>query len=573
MSSAYYFLVHQPVRDQIRQVEETAGRLILRSLRYHVRRDAETAKLELRKLAALIVEFGFAQPGLDTAIRQHEATRTFYRKFTVLDLKGRILARPSEPDSVGEDRSDRPYFSETLRKRKFHVTAVRASGRGLSQTMAVPIITDGVVRGVLAGHVALNGPNPRLCQSLFGVELQSDYKALLLSREGFKIAHSRFPLNARRLSEVDYRDHPMFVEPGERTKSRPYTYRGVRYVGFSSTLSEPGWELILEAPEGPILARVGSIANRLGVLFGVAFLLVLALVTFYGSRIVRPITRLTSALVEFGKAGKSEALAETNPAGEVGEAIAAFNQMIVERTIAESESLRHRDELRALANELARLEQRTRNAIASELHDHISQNLAATKIRLEMLRNEQTSDGREDSLQIAIDLLRECIQATSHLTERLAQPALKQLGLVKALDALITQYASRHEVDFSFREEDVEHLVGEKLIEEEVAEMVYRGVSELLHNVVKHARARQASVRLSRTAHGIMVKVRDDGVGLSEDAFAPRQGQDGGFGLFDFRERVRQLGGSFDIESGRGRGCTVTIVVPLRNVDDMLGTG
>ena len=284
-----------------------------------------------------------------------------------------------------------------------------------------------------------------------------------------------------------------------------------------------------------MLSRDAAIANHLAWVFAIVFLILLIFVVLYGSRIVLPVTELTSALAYFGKVGEAKTLVGSRTSGEVGDAVDAFNQMVVDRFEHENELRDHRSQLQSLARELARLERRTRQEIAEELHDNISQNLAATKLRLEMLRRRQTSEAHEESLQIAIELLGDSIQSTSNLTRRLAQPTLQQLGLVNALEALVAEYDGRHAVEFTI-EDDGEP----KPVADEVADTVYRGVKELLHNVIKHANAKSARVEIKRVDETLFLRVEDDGVGLDATP-PPMVGRVGGFGLFNLRERVSPL--------------------------------
>ena len=147
------------------------------------------------------------------------------------------------------------------------------------------------------------------------------------------------------------------------------------------------------------------------------------------------------------------------------------------------------------------------------------------------------------------------------LTQHLVQPALNQLGLVKALDALVGEYDSQHAVEFRFelRNGDRRHQFAR-----DVSDTVYRGVRELLHNVVKHADASRATVRLEHSESQLRVEIEDDGAGMSMGDLQPSSVKIGGFGLFNFRERVRQLGGDIEIRSATGDGCRVTMQMPLR---------
>ena len=198
-----------------------------------------------------------------------------------------------------------------------------------------------------------------------------------------------------------------------------------------------------------------------------------------------------------------------------------LRNQLIERSLADSELKRQRGELQALANEMSRVEQRTRHEIAGELH--------------------------------------ECITSASRLTNRLAQPVIQQLGLAKALEALVASHDAQHDVEFV-----VETGPMDQPIDADSADIVYRGVAELLHNIVKHANVDRAVLRMDSENGSLHIEVEDDGVGFRTEPLPPREGQIRGFGLFSFRERVRQIGGSLSIESNPDRGCLVTVVIPLK---------
>ena len=92
----------------------------------------------------------------------------------------------------------------------------------------------------------------------------------------------------------------------------------------------------------------------------------------------------------------------------------------------------------------------------------------------------------------------------------------------------------------------------------EIETALYRIVQESLTNIVKHARATNVSVVLTRKDDSVSVLVEDDGVG-----FEPGRTRDGGIGLVGMRERVALLGGRLAIESRPGAGTTFVAEVPL----------
>ena len=92
---------------------------------------------------------------------------------------------------------------------------------------------------------------------------------------------------------------------------------------------------------------------------------------------------------------------------------------------------------------------------------------------------------------------------------------------------------------------------------------------ELLINSSKHARTGEATVRMEQRDGLLRMDVRDEGAGFDlAAAGTPSGGISSKFGLFSIRERMRALGGSFEIESALGKGTTATLVLPLRPPHD-----
>jgi signal transduction histidine kinase len=92
-------------------------------------------------------------------------------------------------------------------------------------------------------------------------------------------------------------------------------------------------------------------------------------------------------------------------------------------------------------------------------------------------------------------------------------------------------------------------------------------VRELIVNVVKHAQANKASVRLEDRNTGIRIIVEDDGIGFDPRAAINADTKTGGFGLFSIEELMADLGGSLKIVSEPGKGCTAILSAPL-SVDE-----
>ncbi|HEY5931663.1 MAG TPA: response regulator, partial [Nitrospira sp.] len=105
-----------------------------------------------------------------------------------------------------------------------------------------------------------------------------------------------------------------------------------------------------------------------------------------------------------------------------------------------------------------------------------------------------------------------------------------------------------------------------KLPEDQII-LLFQSVRELLINSSKHAGTGEATVRMEQRDGLLKIDVRDEGAGFDLAAAASAGTPSGGisseFGLFSIRERMRALGGSFDIQSAPGKGTTVTLTLPL----------
>jgi signal transduction histidine kinase len=133
----------------------------------------------------------------------------------------------------------------------------------------------------------------------------------------------------------------------------------------------------------------------------------------------------------------------------------------------------------------------------------------------------------------------------------LRPPLLEERGLFGALQSRLGAVESRAGLTTEIQGEGAERLAPE------TEQELYRVGQEALNNVLKHAHARQVTVRLDVSKDRAVLVVADDGVG-----FEPSLRNGGGFGLPGMRERAERLGGALQVESAPGQGTTVRVEVP-----------
>jgi signal transduction histidine kinase len=213
-------------------------------------------------------------------------------------------------------------------------------------------------------------------------------------------------------------------------------------------------------------------------------------------------------------------------------------------------------QLRELAGELTRVEQRERQRLAQVLHDHLQQLLVGAKFQ--MLPLLRAGDGRQRRSAAGVDdLLTQSIQVSRDLTGELSPPVLHEGGLAAALEWLVLWMRQKHGLSVRLRAEGAPEPASEDL-----RVLLFRAARELLFNVSKHAGVRKAVVRLSARDGRIELEVADRGKGFDPQALRQGRRTSGGFGLSSIRQRLELLGGSFQVASAPGAGSRFTLAAP-----------
>jgi PAS domain S-box-containing protein len=246
--------------------------------------------------------------------------------------------------------------------------------------------------------------------------------------------------------------------------------------------------------------------------------------------------------------------------GKNGEIIGVFGTArdVTDRKVAEQKLSIYHEKLRAMASKLSLAEEQERRRIATEVHDHIGQNLAFAKIQLGTLLESDSSSGIRTTVDEVSNLVDEAIQDTRSLISELASPILYELGFVPAVQWLTQKIGKRHHITIDFDDDGQP-----KPLSDDIRVLLFQAVRELLANVVKHAQADKAKVSITRNADHIQVDVSDNGIGFDPAEIGPDADQGGRFGLFSIQQRLEPLSGHMEITSKPGQGAKVTLTGPL----------
>ncbi len=222
---------------------------------------------------------------------------------------------------------------------------------------------------------------------------------------------------------------------------------------------------------------------------------------------------------------------------------------------------RAEEELRRVSAELLRLEDEERRRIGRDLHDSTGQSLAALEIELAQLGRELQglSPSGYEQLERCVRLARQCSAEIRTASYLLHPPLLDELGLSSALRWLADGLRARSGLEVRLQlPERVDGIAPE----EELA--LFRVAQEALTNVHRHSSSPWVAIRLRAEPASVVLEIEDAGRGIAsaQAADPDSSGRFAGVGVAGMRERIRQLGGTFTVDSTE-RGTLVCACIPL----------
>jgi PAS domain S-box-containing protein len=214
-------------------------------------------------------------------------------------------------------------------------------------------------------------------------------------------------------------------------------------------------------------------------------------------------------------------------------------------------------ELRRLSVRLMSMQDQERRRIARDLHDGLGQELAVAKMVLDRsLLQSPNNGGADDAWAQASSIIERAIQQVRTMSHLLHPPLLDEVGLFSALSWFVEGLAKRSGLETSLEVEPREF----PRLSSEVETAVFRIVQEALTNVFRHSEAHKVWVRLSQKEGMIVVSVRDDGKGISQEV-VDLQPDSVGVGIGGMKQRAKEFGGELRLTNAQP-GTLVELVLP-----------
>jgi len=216
------------------------------------------------------------------------------------------------------------------------------------------------------------------------------------------------------------------------------------------------------------------------------------------------------------------------------------------------------EQLASLSGRLIEAHEEERKRIARDVHDDYSQRLAMLAIDVESL-TEKVGDSSIETKQELLDFYQRISElgADMHsLSHQLHSSTLESLGLVTGVKVFCEEFAYTEHIQVDFVHENVPSS-----IPGDAALCLFRIVQEGLRNVKRHSGADKANIRIDWSGENLHLTVSDRGKGF--DSGTPPAG--GGIGIWSMEERVRLIGGRFEIQSHPMQGTRIDAWLPSKS--------
>lgn len=199
-------------------------------------------------------------------------------------------------------------------------------------------------------------------------------------------------------------------------------------------------------------------------------------------------------------------------------------------------------------------QEKERQRIANELHDNLGSQLASIKFHFQSLQQSSSSGDHAELFQKTDELLEEAYQKVRTLAHARNVGVNSKDGLMPAVKTFASKVSAVNKLQV-----DVEEHGMDTRLENSLEILLFRTIQELVTNVIKHAKATELTIHLTRHNDSINLMVEDNGVGFDISKIKPADTM----GLYSIQKRIENLGGSVVIDSIAGKGTTIIIDAPI----------
>ena len=218
--------------------------------------------------------------------------------------------------------------------------------------------------------------------------------------------------------------------------------------------------------------------------------------------------------------------------------------------------------IRDLSFSLLTAQEMERKRIASDLHDDLGQTLAYLKIRIQNLQKSlpKSRVNIHKECENTLEYTNQLIEKVRKISHGLTPIFLDDLGLTASLHSLVDEFSGYSSIEI---EKQIANIDG--LFSPEVEITIYRIIQEIMNNIWKHAETNFVNVEITKVTDEVTFRIEDCGRGFDFESMELFTSGKKGLGLASVNERVRMLGGRFDVQSQLHKGTNVAFWIPFES--------
>jgi PAS domain S-box-containing protein len=233
---------------------------------------------------------------------------------------------------------------------------------------------------------------------------------------------------------------------------------------------------------------------------------------------------------------------------------------ITEQKKNHEEIIESKKQLEKLYKHLNDVREDERAEISREIHDELGQALTALKIDLNWTMEKIPADVLiHKKIKSMIDIVSDTIKKVQKISSDLRPGMLDDLGLTASLEWYSKECEKRSNFTCMLALDEIPNL------NSKIKLVLFRVFQEGMTNIIRHANAKKVKVKLHSSSSGILLKISDDGIGISKKKTTMKDS----LGLIGMKERLREFNGTLEIISSKNNGTGLVINIPIVKQEEL----
>jgi PAS domain S-box-containing protein len=217
------------------------------------------------------------------------------------------------------------------------------------------------------------------------------------------------------------------------------------------------------------------------------------------------------------------------------------------------ESTERKEMERSILNAVIKAEEKERERISRDIHDGLGPLLSTIKLYVNELESgDLEPEEKQEMLRQTNELINESISSTRAISNNLSPRLIMDFGLVKAVESFCKKVNLANKIRIEF-----DNNLGGERFDETIEIVLYRVVTELINNSLKHAQAGKIGISLEKIGEVLQLTYMDDGIGFDKEKVLSGEGS--GMGLKNIISRLLSVDGNYRIHSRPGAGTLVVV--------------